>query len=153
MYVKIRNSAKAVLLHQDKLLVSKYDNVDEGIYYLLPGGGQEPGETLHQTIVRECLEETGCRVAPLHLLFLRECFLQKGIHRIEFMFACRLLEGPREASEYSHLDNEQIGVEWISVQDLQNQPLYPIELRTLLAQYSKGNIQPVYLGDLESSSV
>nr|WP_317851925.1 NUDIX domain-containing protein [Planococcus sp. 4-30] len=54
----IRNSAKAVILKDSKVLLTK--NVDdEGFFYLFPGGGQDHGETLPETVKRECLEEIG----------------------------------------------------------------------------------------------
>lgn len=36
--MKIRNSVKAILIHEDKLLVTTYEDED-GTYHLLPGGG------------------------------------------------------------------------------------------------------------------
>ncbi|SFS80487.1 hypothetical protein SAMN05444972_10842 [Marininema halotolerans] len=49
--MKIRNSAKAILIHENKLLVIKHKDQD-GIFYLLPGDGQIPGETLPGTVKR-----------------------------------------------------------------------------------------------------
>ena len=44
---QIRNSAKAIIVKNGKLLTMKgIDN--KGDYYLLPGGGQGFGETLQQ---------------------------------------------------------------------------------------------------------
>ena len=41
----IRNSAKAIIIKDEKILLTK--NQDTlGIFYLLPGGGQEPGESI-----------------------------------------------------------------------------------------------------------
>ena len=31
----------------------------DGYYFILPGGGQEHGENLHETLKRECIEEIG----------------------------------------------------------------------------------------------
>ncbi|GAB2534995.1 NUDIX domain-containing protein [Gracilibacillus alcaliphilus] len=62
--VGIRNSAKAIILHnQHSLAVKKQDN--EGFYYLLPGGGQEHGENLHQALARECIEVINAELMDL----------------------------------------------------------------------------------------
>jgi len=42
---QIRNSAKAIIIKDGKLLCTKNKN-KFGIFYLLPGGGQEPFETI-----------------------------------------------------------------------------------------------------------
>jgi len=58
----IRNSAKAVIIKDGKVLLTQ--NIDEeGLFYLFPGGGQEKGETLHEAVVRECIEELGEQAA------------------------------------------------------------------------------------------
>ena len=46
MKLSIRNSAKAVIVKDEKLLTVKIQE-NGGIYYILPGGGQEHGENLH----------------------------------------------------------------------------------------------------------
>lgn len=57
----IRNSVKAIIIVDGKLLLTKNQD-DEGYFYLCPGGGQEHGETFHKTLQRECLEEIGSSV-------------------------------------------------------------------------------------------
>ncbi len=52
----IRNAAKAILIHNDKFLLNKCQSKDIGIYYDLPGGGQNPYETMEQAVLREVLE-------------------------------------------------------------------------------------------------
>ena len=46
----IRNSVKAIIIQDNKLLVTKLQDED-GMYYLLPGGGQEVGEKMHDTVI------------------------------------------------------------------------------------------------------
>ncbi|WP_427138152.1 NUDIX domain-containing protein [Psychrobacillus psychrodurans] len=57
----MRNSSKAVIIRDDKLLTIKLHENDK-TYYILPGGGQKPGENLHQTLERECMEEVGAKI-------------------------------------------------------------------------------------------
>lgn len=64
----IRNSAKAIVVKEGKLLTIKMHE-NGGTYYILPGGGQEHGENLHQALERECKEELGAEVEIRELLF------------------------------------------------------------------------------------
>lgn len=91
----IRNSAKAIIIKEDKVLVTKNQD-NEGYFYLFPGGGQDHGETLHQAIRRECLEEVGYEVKVNELLHIRE-YIGKNyehasfdfnVHQIEYYFLC-----------------------------------------------------------------
>jgi 8-oxo-dGTP pyrophosphatase MutT (NUDIX family) len=50
------------------LLVEHVDPDTDERYWLLPGGGREPGETLAQAAVREMLEETGVAVRLIRRL-------------------------------------------------------------------------------------
>ena len=63
----IRNSAKAIIVKDSKVLLTKNED-NEGVFYLFPGGGQEHGETLPETVKRECLEEIGQQVEVGELL-------------------------------------------------------------------------------------
>ena len=67
----IRNSAKAVIVKDEKLLAIKIQE-NSGTYYILPGGGQEHGENLHQALIRECKEELGADIEIGDLIFVRE---------------------------------------------------------------------------------
>ena len=54
--------ARAILLDGDQVaLIERYR--DGRHYYVFPGGGVEPGETLEQAVAREVLEELGLIVA------------------------------------------------------------------------------------------
>ena len=60
----IRSTAKAIVLHEGRVLLNHAADAYRGDFYALPGGGQHRFETLEDAVVRECLEETGCRVRP-----------------------------------------------------------------------------------------
>lgn len=139
----IRNSAKAIVIHNGRLLVTREHDAD-GDFYLLPGGGQHPGETLPETVRRECLEETGVQIEAGELLLIRECFLTEGVHRVEFMFACRFLSDGHTAA---NPDTAQTGVEWLPVANLLELPLYPETLREAIINHHHGTSnQPLYAG-------
>ena len=95
----IRNSAKAVIVKEGKLLTIKIQENGE-TYYILPGGGQEHGENLHQALERECKEELGALIEIGELIFVRE-YIGKNhelssyhshVHQTEFMFLCNVYQ-------------------------------------------------------------
>ncbi|MBM3861911.1 MAG: NUDIX domain-containing protein, partial [Verrucomicrobia bacterium] len=67
----IRNSAKAIIIRDGCVLLVRV-NDEGGEWYVLPGGGQRHGESLHETVRRECLEEIGVEVEVGELRLVRE---------------------------------------------------------------------------------
>jgi 8-oxo-dGTP diphosphatase len=146
--MKLRNSAKAILIHEGKLLVTTYKD-KEGVYHLLPGGGQRIGETLDCTLKRECREETGIEVEVNDIWFIRECFMEKAIHRVEFMYDCSLVSYANLDFSNLSMDNHQIGTSWLNVDKLLTFPLFPIGIRQLIMERYKGDYSgPLYLGEI-----
>lgn len=148
----IRNSAKALIINNGKLLVTK--NEDQfGVFYLLPGGGQEAGETLHEALARECLEEISAEVEIGELKFIREYigrnheFAQwdSDIHQIEFIFICSLNPNARLCPG-TVPDAMQTGIEWLDIEKLEEHRIYPKALSKVLS--GNGEMSPiVYMGD------
>jgi 8-oxo-dGTP diphosphatase len=141
----IRNSAKAIVVHMGRLLVTAMEDKDVA-FCLLPGGTQEPGETLDKTVVRECLEETGYRVLIGDLLFIREDFLEEGVHRVEHMFQCTLADATQKPAIPTQPDTNQRGVEWLEVERLEDLPLYPKEIRFRIKEWLADKVGLGYLG-------
>jgi ADP-ribose pyrophosphatase YjhB (NUDIX family) len=57
-------SVRALVLRNDEVLLVR----DPTGYHILPGGRREAGETYHETVVRELLEETGWQIEIGRLL-------------------------------------------------------------------------------------
>jgi ADP-ribose pyrophosphatase len=55
-----RYGAKAFIQRGSEVLLTRERRSDGSIYYSLPGGGIEPGESTHDAVKRELSEELGC---------------------------------------------------------------------------------------------
>ncbi|PRY20943.1 NUDIX domain-containing protein [Aliiruegeria haliotis] len=113
----IRPTVRAVIRRDDRILVQVKQKPGSTPYLTLPGGKQEPGETLVECLKRECLEEIAAQVKVGPLLHVAEVFKPKvdGVrHQLEVLFACDLVGrytprmGPRP-------DPSQIATEWVSL--------------------------------------
>jgi 8-oxo-dGTP diphosphatase len=158
----IRNSAKAIIIRDGRLLViGKRDAA--GMYYLLPGGGQHPGETFTDAVRRECREEIDADVRVGPLLFIREYIgrnhefaqFDRNTHQIDFMFACEIDGDYGDARTGREPDTGQEGSFWLEIDRLMEHRLYPMALRPRLTALARDGRAPagaaadlVYLGDI-----
>lgn len=150
----IRNSAKALIVEAGRLLTTRNRDLF-GDFYLLPGGGQQHGETLDQALKRECLEEIGAEIEVGDLVLIREYIsanhqfakFDKTIHQVEFIFFCKL-NTPVLTHSVIEADNMQTGVEWLQIARLHEFRLYPAILIELLQQNPNLKFDRIYLGDI-----
>lgn len=149
----IRNSAKAIIIKDNKILLTKNKNTF-GEFYLLPGGGQNAGETISDALIRECIEEISTEVKIKELKFVRDYIgknhqfsdFDKDIHQIEYMFLCEI-DKEYIINNGNYPDVYQIGVEWVDLSELKNILIYPQILSDLILP---GEIldNKIYLGDV-----
>ena len=88
---EIRPCARAVILRRQEILVQVKSKPERGDYLSLPGGKQDPGETLVACVIRECEEEIGATVVVDRLLHVAETFRDKPDgtrHQLDVLFAC-----------------------------------------------------------------
>jgi len=141
-----RNSAKAIVINNGKLLVNRCHS-RFGEYFTLPGGGQRTGEMLTETVRRELLEETGYSVTPLRLSGIYER-VSNGrddgqFHKIYFIFLCRLESGERKTP--SEIDRFQIYSVWIPMREVASRNLFPRAIRDNLRSLT-GYGETIYIG-------
>lgn len=148
----VRTTARAVIIHDRKILLLQKDYGELGVRFALPGGGQEPHESLHQALQRECLEEIDTRVEIGPLLHVADYFKLRDSqpptrrHLLELLFNCALPEGYRPHNG-SHPDKHQVDVIWAELARLPHLPLYPPYLVDCLTRLADPG-RPVYLGSV-----
>ena len=141
-----RNSAKAIVIHNGKLLVNRCES-RFGDYFTLPGGGQRSGEMLTETVKRELLEETGYSVTPIRMSGIYERISEgrdEGLcHKIYFIFLCKLNNTEKQIP--SETDRFQIGAEWIPLRDVTSRNLFPRAIRDNIKNLI-GYGETIYIG-------
>lgn len=149
----IRTAVRAVIINEGRLLTVKLKDRD-GVFYLLPGGGQNPGETFFDTLHRECVEEIGVKVRIGEFLFVREyigrnhafSYRHSNFHQVESVFRCYVddLSAVRVGDMQ---DPRQIGVEWLPLATLAEARFFP----KVIAKFVKDGeivVPEHYLGDV-----
>jgi 8-oxo-dGTP diphosphatase len=150
----IRVSVKAIILDNNRILMCRHRD-SAGSYYILPGGGQQPGESLAAALTRECLEEIGAQVKVGSIWLVRDYIGRHhefsqwdvDVHQVEIMFACEVQRDYDPTVGHTP-DVNQTGVVWIGIEALSQHRIYPAALRDIL---QGGFIQAsgaVYLGDV-----
>lgn len=150
--MSIRSAAKAIIINNNKVLLNKCFDENNGYYYSLPGGGQKTYETLHEAIVRESLEETGHSVVPVRFsaLFEEICDSEKTrelypeyVHKMYHIFICKLENN--DVNKPTEIDDMQLESKWIDIEDLNKIHLEPDCLNDNIEKMINSDV-PVFLG-------
>ena len=148
----IRNAAKAIILHNDKILVNRCITENKEVYYDLPGGGQNQFETMEDAVIREVLEETGYKVKIVRFIALAEEIYDNNelrekyfdySHRILHIFLVNLIS--EIADEITEKDWQQEESLWMSYDEIDKVAFRPAQLSGRISDLVKVN-QPQYLG-------
>lgn len=147
-----KNTAKAIIIENDRVLLLKKKYDDGSIIYTLPGGTQKPGEILEQAVIREVFEEAAAIVSVIKLLNIYEHRRNSKKHHdtikhiIEFAFLCQLEEA-YQPKIGNIPDPHQVAVEWKNINDLTQLIFSPKRLPEIIAGYMTLDAN-IYLGDI-----
>jgi ADP-ribose pyrophosphatase YjhB (NUDIX family) len=151
-YLPIRVAVWAVIVRDGQILLVEFNDpaVSTPWHFNLPGGGVEPGETLHQAVEREVRKETCAEVVVGDLLFLRDYVPPHpdaaARPHVRAVFQCTLRPGCEPALPRTP-DPLQIGVRWAYVDDLPALPLIPPLGPAIRDALSRPNHRDPYLRD------
>jgi ADP-ribose pyrophosphatase YjhB (NUDIX family) len=146
----IRNSVRAVIIRDGRILLLRKEYEDGSEQFALPGGGQETGEPLAMALIRECQEEIGADVQIGSLIYVADRFKPRDTppgsirHLVEFLFSCNVVES-YTAQNGHHPDRHQVEVVWVELASLDSIPLRPYAIGPFL-QHGQDEKTAVYSG-------
>jgi 8-oxo-dGTP diphosphatase len=125
------------------LVASRYPNHQRALWNM-PGGRQQAGELLNQTVLRELLEETGIVGTVRELCYVSESY-DGATHFTNFTFAVEAAGEPASAfPEGDHI----VEASWVSIEELRDRITVPVVRDPLLA-FLDGSL-PRYAGYAEA---
>ncbi len=146
----IRNAVRALIVEDGKILLLRKNGGPHGQRFVLPGGAQDLGETAHQALQRECMEEIGTPVAVGALVHVADFFKDRGTEppsvrqHLELWFSCRVPPDYVPVNG-SHPDKHQIGVEWVELAEVVRLGFFPPSLAPSLESIERPG-SAVFLG-------
>ncbi len=143
--------ATGLLIRDGRLLMvaSRYANHADPLWNL-PGGRQQPGELLVETIAREFLEETGLRVETGEIAYVSESY-DRDTHFLNVVFAVRLASpsfdtgAARPAQDDTKSQDHVVAVEWVLLEEVGARIVVAVVREPLLA-YLRGELPQRYAG-------
>jgi len=89
-----RLAARALILHDDRLLLVNAFSGGRSDLWCAPGGGAWAGRSLHENLIREVHEETGLTVAVGAPCLINEFHdPASGFHQVDLFFRCVIAAG------------------------------------------------------------
>jgi 8-oxo-dGTP pyrophosphatase MutT (NUDIX family) len=152
-----RTAVRIILVDPaEKVLLIGSRNSDDGrVVWIMPGGGIEEGESVHEAAARELFEETGIQVAPSAI----EGPVWTRSHRFSWQarlfdyrewFVVARLERPHVVTPFAANPAEAanvVGIEWVDLPALRRWPdlVAPRRLAELLP--------PIFAGELPAEPI
>lgn len=136
-----RIAVRAVILHEDRLLLVNAWPDGRSTLMCAPGGGVEPGASMPENLAREVYEETGLRVSVKAPCMINEFHdPHSGFHQVEVFFRCTLLNGASISPDWK--DPEMIVTEhvWASAEEMSGLKVKPDGLRRVAFDAAAGLI-------------
>lgn len=114
-----RLAARAVLVHDGRLLMVNAYADQRGGLMCAPGGGVEVGASLPDNLQREVYEETGLRIRVGAPCLVNEFHDPGGsFHQVDIYFRCTLLSSPTLDPTWRDTDQIVVDRRWVTAAEL-----------------------------------
>jgi 8-oxo-dGTP diphosphatase len=140
---KVTHLATGIALRERRLLLvaSSYPNHPQPLWNL-PGGRQQPGELLEETVVREFCEETGLRVSVRALAYVSESY-DGDRHFLNATFLVDVIDGL--SCDWTTPEDHLVALEWVALGDVRERIAVPV-VREPLVAFLEGTLERRYAG-------
>ncbi len=132
-----RKRARGIVFLDGKL-VSMYREFQDRVFYTIPGGGMEEGETLQECVKREVFEEFGLVVEPV-----KNVYIYESETSIEYFYLCDYVSGEfgsGQGEEFQPNRNRGVYIpSLIEFEEISKLPLMPPEIAKALDEDLKKN--------------
>lgn len=135
---EIRVRVTVILKREDGKICFVRHNKNGKVYWLLPGGGQDPFESAVDAAKRELFEELRLEVENFKLAFVRESFAKDISRHIQFL----VFEGlEADLSRISLGEDERVeGFDFFDSDEIAQKTIYPTIKDDLIAYLNHENI-------------
>ena len=115
---KLRVRVCGICLKDDQILLVHHKGLGKAnSLWAPPGGGMQYGESAHEALKREFLEETGLKIEVRRFLFVHE-YLDPPLHGIELFFEVVVLGGELKTGIDPEMEGEEQLITQTDYQDL-----------------------------------
>ncbi|HOK01951.1 MAG TPA: NUDIX hydrolase [Spirochaetota bacterium] len=140
---KVRIRVAGILIRGNRLLLIAHKKNNE-VYWLLPGGGVDYGESLHEALRREFEEELNVAIDVKDLVLVSDSIDPSGKrHVVNICFLCNYLGGDFVLGDDKRLHD----FKFFSTEELSDITIFP-PINNELVDIIKGKIHGRYIGKL-----
>ena len=139
----VRVRVAGILIENGRVLLISHKKEDD-IYWLLPGGGVDFGESLEEALAREFFEELNISIKTHNLAFVCDSIdPHGGRHILNIIFYCSYTEGVYSVGREKRL----LGYEFYSYDELAGLKLFP-PINNELISVLKNESNSIYIGKM-----
>ena len=135
----MRRAARAIIIKDNQLLVTKRNKFGSE-YYILIGGGIDRGETEIEALYRELKEESGVQFANPRLVFTENAGIMYGLQNIflcDYVSGEPMLNPDSTEAKISALGKNTYETVWLPLEQLEQVPFRSEGLRQAILRVVK----------------
>lgn len=132
----MQKRVRAIIIKDNKVLTIKRTKPDI-VYWVMPGGGVDKGETKEEALIREAKEELGVDVLVKNLFLEMDSGKPETIGQREYFYLCEIKSGKLGSGDgpefyKNSLYKGRYDIKWINICNIKNIDLRPTRIKDLI---------------------